>query len=63
MTKVKNWVYNDSSRSGIFWLYGGAGAGKSALAQTVAQEFKESGRLAASFFSVDFQARGATAII
>lgn len=32
------------------WLHGGAGAGKSALAQTLAHEFKKSGKLAASFF-------------
>ena len=33
----------------IFWLYGGAGAGKSALAQSLSEKFQEK-ELAASFF-------------
>src|SRR5260370_13850315 len=39
-----------SSLSSIFWLFGGAGAGKSALAQTLAEKFKTNEDLAASFF-------------
>lgn len=34
----------------ICWLRGPAGSGKSAIAQTVAEEYEESGELAASFF-------------
>jgi len=53
MKKIEDWVRHDSRRStpsSIFWLYGGAGAGKSALAQTLAEKFKRDKKLAASFF-------------
>jgi hypothetical protein len=53
MQKMEDWVRHDSHHSApssIFWLYGGAGAGKSALAQTLAEKFKTKGDLAASFF-------------
>src|SRR5260221_6994749 len=49
---MEDWVLYDSHhdiQSRIFWLYGGAGAGKSALAQTLAEKFKAND-LAASFF-------------
>jgi len=52
--KVEDWIRHDSLHSeppsSIFWLYGGAGAGKSALAQTLAEKFKINEGLAASFF-------------
>jgi hypothetical protein len=50
---MEDWVCHDSPHHGpssIFWLYGGAGAGKSALARTLAEKFKINGDLAASFF-------------
>ena len=47
---MESWVNSDSRSASMFWLYGGAGAGKSTLAQTLAERFKQSGRLAASFF-------------
>ncbi|KAF9035954.1 hypothetical protein BJ165DRAFT_642284 [Panaeolus papilionaceus] len=43
-----NWVKNGRSR--ILWLYGSAGAGKSAVAQTLAIELRAASNLAASFF-------------
>ena len=36
--------------SSLFWLYGGAGAGKSAVAQSLSEKFQEKKQLAASFF-------------
>lgn len=36
--------------SSLFWLRGGAGAGKSALAQSLSEKFQEKKQLAASFF-------------
>ena len=39
---------SDGENAAIFWLYGGAGAGKSALAQSLSEKFQE--ELAASFF-------------
>ena len=48
MRIMKDWIRQEAPSS-IFWLYGGAGAGKSALAQTLAEKFKKEG-LAASFF-------------
>ncbi|KAF8147708.1 hypothetical protein B0H34DRAFT_280863 [Crassisporium funariophilum] len=45
------WIGDDLERkSFILWLYGPAGAGKSALAQTIAEICQEKGVLAASFF-------------
>jgi len=49
MKKMEDWISHDSRHS-IFWLYGGVGAGKSALSQTLAEKFKTSGNLAATFF-------------
>ncbi|KAF5335430.1 hypothetical protein D9758_016912 [Tetrapyrgos nigripes] len=48
---VKRWVIRDhsSSKPAIHWLYGPAGAGKSAIAQTLCERLQRS-HLAASFF-------------
>lgn len=46
---------NDSKR--IFWLYGPAGAGKSAIAQTISEKFAQRLQLAASFFFARGQGR------
>ena len=48
--KMEEWIDHDSQRSSVFWLYGGAGAGKSALAQTLGEKCDKVGNLAASFF-------------
>ena len=40
---------NDVDKSSVFWLYGGAGAGKSAIAQSLPDRFQQKD-LAASFF-------------
>jgi hypothetical protein len=51
--KMEDWARHDGlhdAPSSILWLYGGAGAGKSALAQTLAERFKTNNDLAASFF-------------
>ncbi|KAJ7918002.1 hypothetical protein B0H13DRAFT_308426, partial [Mycena leptocephala] len=41
---------SDHNSSSILWLHGPAGAGKSAIAQTLCQKLEEEGRLGASFF-------------
>jgi len=46
----------NSFSSSFFWLHGGAGAGKSALAQSLAEQLKESNNLAASFFFFSIEA-------
>ncbi|KAF9256465.1 hypothetical protein L218DRAFT_839229, partial [Marasmius fiardii PR-910] len=38
------------ARSRVYWLSGPAGAGKSAVAQTISEECEHNGKLAASFF-------------
>ena len=51
LRKLQDWADADDNMSAsIFWLKGGAGAGKSALAQTFAERFKKNGKLAATFF-------------
>ncbi|KAJ6622723.1 hypothetical protein B0H10DRAFT_2012543, partial [Mycena sp. CBHHK59/15] len=43
------------------WLYGPAGAGKSAIAQTMAETWHEQGKLAAAFFFARWRAQGGSA--
>ena len=47
---IIDWVQDNKSASSILWLHGPAGAGKSAIAQTVAQNCKNRGLLVASHF-------------
>ncbi|CAA7257400.1 unnamed protein product [Cyclocybe aegerita] len=47
--EILEWIANDE-RSSILWLYGPAGAGKSALAQTIAELCQKDGRFIGSFF-------------
>jgi hypothetical protein len=50
LTKIMDWV-KDADKVALFlWLYGPAGAGKSAIAQTIAELLEEVGLLAAAFF-------------
>src|SRR6266576_291536 len=46
---ITDWIDGSFPRQRIMWLNGPAGAGKSAIAQTIAERYKDS-RLAASFF-------------
>ncbi|KAI3609901.1 nwd2 [Moniliophthora roreri] len=47
---IHKWVYSTSWWDGILWLYGPAGAGKSAIAQTIAETGQREGFLLSSFF-------------
>ncbi len=47
---IKGWVHDADAASRILWLYGQAGAGKSAIAQTIAEYCHQTDSLAASFF-------------
>ncbi|KAF8811004.1 hypothetical protein BYT27DRAFT_7090431 [Phlegmacium glaucopus] len=47
---IIDWIEDGQKTSFIKWLYGPAGAGKSAIAQEIAELYHKSGRLAASFF-------------
>ncbi|KAF8737949.1 hypothetical protein AX14_012128 [Amanita brunnescens Koide BX004] len=46
---ITDWIDDPDSRKRIFWLSGPAGAGKSAITQTIAERCKKT-QLAASFF-------------
>ena len=52
--QMERWINEERpsnvAPSSIFWLYGGAGVGKSALAQTIAEALHQKQKLAASFF-------------
>ncbi|KAJ7085045.1 hypothetical protein C8R44DRAFT_544402, partial [Mycena epipterygia] len=45
-----NWACPENAASDILWLYGPAGAGKSAIAQTLCQRLEAESCVAASFF-------------
>ncbi|KIL58613.1 hypothetical protein M378DRAFT_310610 [Amanita muscaria Koide BX008] len=47
--RLRDWFDDPNTTDRIIWLHGPAGAGKSAIAQTIAHEYKERG-LAATFF-------------
>ncbi|KAJ6490099.1 hypothetical protein C8R45DRAFT_202325 [Mycena sanguinolenta] len=44
------WAVDPHPQSTVLWLYGPAGAGKSAIMQTLARQLQDAGRLAGSFF-------------
>lgn len=51
--KIEKWALRkdpDTNEASIMWLSGAAGAGKSAIAQSMAEDFHSRGLLAASFF-------------
>ncbi|KAF9450728.1 hypothetical protein P691DRAFT_435028 [Macrolepiota fuliginosa MF-IS2] len=48
--RIFKWGVNNGSDGRIFWVLGPAAVGKSAVAQTIAEEFDKEGRLGASFF-------------
>ncbi|KAM6499189.1 hypothetical protein JOM56_004697, partial [Amanita muscaria] len=49
LKQLRNWFDNPNATDRIVWLHGPAGAGKSAIAQTIADEYKKRG-VAATFF-------------
>lgn len=48
--RISAWLVDTSRESNLFWLLGPAGVGKSAVAQTIAEECKANGQLGAAFF-------------
>ena len=50
LEKIDKWVDSGTDGMGILWLHGPAGAGKSAIAQTVAETCAGRNQLAATFF-------------
>ena len=50
LKKIMDWVKDPNKVALFLWLYGPAGAGKSAIAQTIAELLEELGLLAAAFF-------------
>ncbi|KAF5354211.1 hypothetical protein D9756_006920 [Leucocoprinus leucothites] len=48
--RIRDWRHDRSRALNMFWLLGPAGVGKSAVAQTVGEEYKASKRPFASFF-------------
>jgi len=50
LSKIEGWIGAGRNATKLLWLHGPAGAGKSAIAQTVAETCAERGQLAASFF-------------
>ncbi|KAJ7692334.1 hypothetical protein B0H16DRAFT_1653629 [Mycena metata] len=50
LENLYNWAIDPSSEYPIHWLHGPAGAGKSAIMQTLCGRLQEAGRLGATFF-------------
>ncbi|KAF8977423.1 hypothetical protein BDQ17DRAFT_1266597, partial [Cyathus striatus] len=51
LSNIMSWVNSDSEPMRVMWLYGAAGAGKSAITQTIAKECHNEGKLASFLFS------------
>ncbi|KAM6496162.1 hypothetical protein JOM56_008868 [Amanita muscaria] len=49
LSRLQNWIGNPSAAEPIFWMHGPAGAGKTAIAQTIAHSFGRD-KVAATFF-------------
>ncbi|KDR73241.1 hypothetical protein GALMADRAFT_142372 [Galerina marginata CBS 339.88] len=50
LKKIMDWVKDPQKLAQFMWLYGPAGSGKTAIAQTIAEMCFEAGLLAATFF-------------
>ncbi|KAF8965968.1 hypothetical protein BDZ97DRAFT_1729638, partial [Flammula alnicola] len=50
LKRIMDWLNDPDNLRLFLWLYGPAGAGKSAIAQTIAEMYYEAGILGASFF-------------
>lgn len=50
LSEIMEWITNTNREKLIMWLYGSVGLGKSALAQSVAEQCQDLGLLAATFF-------------
>ena len=50
LERIQTWVDAGGKGKSILWVHGPAGAGKSAIAQTVAEKYAVRGELAATFF-------------
>lgn len=50
MTEITEWLTTPSGNSNVFWLYGVAGSGKSTISTTIANYFRDLGRLGAFIF-------------
>ncbi|KDR79916.1 hypothetical protein GALMADRAFT_24501, partial [Galerina marginata CBS 339.88] len=47
---IMNWIRNPNPTSSIFWLYGSAGVGKTAILQSIAEQCYAEGYFGGSFF-------------
>ncbi|KAJ7747564.1 hypothetical protein B0H16DRAFT_1268590, partial [Mycena metata] len=50
LDSLYNWCTKDNTEHPICWLYGPAGAGKSAIMQTLSRQLKDTGHLGGAFF-------------
>lgn len=50
LRQINHWIDNPMPNCPVLWLYGPAGAGKSAIAQTITERAETNGYLGASFF-------------
>jgi hypothetical protein len=50
LNELREWALRWDASPEILWLYGPAGAGKSAIMQTLASQLQDAGRLGGSFF-------------
>ncbi|KDR78760.1 hypothetical protein GALMADRAFT_1268043 [Galerina marginata CBS 339.88] len=50
LAEIMDWVTKSNKDSLVLWIYGPVGSGKSALAQSIAEQSQARGLLAASFF-------------
>ncbi|KAJ7122229.1 hypothetical protein C8R44DRAFT_164164, partial [Mycena epipterygia] len=57
---METWAHEGDEGPGVMWLYGPAGAGKSAVAQTMAERWATADELAAAFFFARWRVGGSS---
>lgn len=50
LDEIMNWSKSHSPQESLFWIFGLAGSGKSAIASTICEQLRQSNTLAGSFF-------------
>src|SRR6266508_2032226 len=62
LQEIWSWINDHSSDTRILWLYGPAGAGKTAIAGTLCERLKAAGRLGGDYFFSRYEHKDAKSL-